>query len=210
MNLVICILAVVVGLLVFNTFFGMKGKKFDLYFGVPGSGKTTIAAWLTKGDLKHDKTVYSNVPLSGALKIEKADIGVFNIHDGRLILDEAGIDFNNRSWKSLTKEQIEWFKKHRHFGVDIAIFSQSFDDCDVTLRRLATCLYLMKKSMIPYFVKRKRILKKIGINKDTKQIEDQYYFQFLGTRYIFCPPLWKLFKKEERYYLPDKEFEVYQ
>ena len=204
------IIVILVGLLVLNRFFGMKGKKFDIYFGVPGSGKTTFAAWLTKYDLKHKIPVYSNVLLKGAYAVEKEDIGVFSIHDGRLIIDEAGAEFNNRKWKSLTEEQIRWFKKHRHFGVDIAVFSQSYDDCDVTLRRLATCLYLVKRSLIPGFVKRKRILKKIGINKDTRQIEDQYYFQFLGFRYIFCPPLWKLFKKEERYELPEKEFEVYQ
>lgn len=206
----IWILVIVLGLIVFNRFFGMKGKKFDIYFGVPGSGKTTFAAWLTKYDLKHNIPVYSNVPLTGAYEIDKSDIGVFNIHDGRLIIDEAGAEFNNRNWKSLTGEQIKWFKKHRHFGVDIAIFSQSFDDCDITLRRLSTCLYLVKRSIIPFFIKRKRILKKIGINKDTHQLEDQYYFQFLGSRYIFCPPLWKLFKKEERYELPEKEFKIYQ
>ena len=206
----IYLVVILVGLLLFNRFLGMKGKKFDIYFGVPGSGKTTFAAWIAKGDLKHKISVYSNVPLKGAYKTEKEDIGVFNIHDGRLIIDEAGAEFNNRNWKSLTGEQIKWFKKHRHFGVDIAVFSQSFEDCDVTLRRLATQLYLVKRSLIPYVVKRKRIMKKIGINKDTKQIEDQYYFQFLGSRYIFCPPLWKMFKKEERYYLPEKEFEVYE
>lgn len=206
----IYIIIILVGLLVFSRFFGMKGKKFDIYFGVPGSGKTTFAAWLTKYDLKHNIPVYSNVAIKGAYAIEKEDIGVFNIHDGRLIIDEAGAEFNNRKWKSLTEDQIRWFKKHRHFGVDVAVFSQSYDDCDITLRRLATCLYLVKKSLIPGFVKRKRILKKIGINRDTKQIEDQYYFQFLGTRYIFCPPLWKLFKKEERYELPEKEFKLYQ
>lgn len=212
MILLICILAVAVGLAALNNFFGLKGKKFDIYFGVPGSGKTTVAAWITKGDLKQKIPVYSNVPIKGAYAVEKDDIGVYNIHDGRLIIDEAGAEFNNRKWKSLTEEQIKWFKKHRHFGVDIAVFSQSYDDCDITLRRLATRLFLMKKSIIPYFVKKKRILKKIGINKDTKQIEDQYYFQFFlfGTKYIFCPPLWKLFKKEERYDLPEKEFEVYQ
>ena len=206
----IYLVVILVGLLLFNRFLGMKGKKFDIYFGVPGSGKTTFAAWIAKGDLKHKIPVYSNVPLKGAYKTDKEDIGVFNIHDGRLIIDEAGAEFNNRNWKSLTGEQIKWFKKHRHFGVDIAVFSQSFEDCDVTLRRLATQLYLVKRSLIPYVVKRKRIMKKIGINKDTKQIEDQYYFQFLGSRYIFCPPLWKMFKKEERYYLPEKEFEVYE
>lgn len=202
-------LGLLVGLLVINRVFGLKGKKFDIYFGVPGSGKTTFAAWLSKGDIKHKVRVYSNVPIKGTYEISKEDIGVYNIHDGRLILDEAGAEFNNRKWKSFTDEQIKWFKKHRHFGVDIACFSQSFDDCDVTLRRLATCLYLVKKSVIPFFVKRKRILKKIGINRDTKQLEDQYYFQFLGSRYIFCPSLWKMFKKEERYYLPEKEFRIY-
>lgn len=207
--MIMVVLGFVVGLMILDRYFGLKGKSFDIYFGVPGSGKTTFAAWLAKGDFKRKKVVYSNVPIKGALEVDKDDIGVYSIHDGRLILDEAGSEFNNRRWKSLTDEQIKWFKKHRHFGVDIACFSQSFEDCDVTLRRLATRYYLVKRSLIPFCVKRKRILKKIGINKDTKQIEDQFYFQFLGFRYIFCPVLWKLFKKEERYDLPEKEFRIY-
>ena len=49
------------------------------YFGVPGSGKTTVAAYLAKKDLKKKRNVYSNVPITGAYKISKEDIGKFLI-----------------------------------------------------------------------------------------------------------------------------------
>lgn len=32
-----------------------RNNYFDTYFGVPGSGKTTVAAWLTKHTLKKKK-----------------------------------------------------------------------------------------------------------------------------------------------------------
>ena len=182
---------------------------FDTYFGVPGSGKTTIAAWLAKISLKKRNNVYSNVSILGAYEIDKSDIGKYKIEDGLLLLDECGSDFNNRNYKAMTPEQIEWFKKHRHYGVDVVCFSQYWNDIDIILRNLSTNLYLIKPSIIPFFIKRKRIGKRISIDKESKQIIDEYYFVPFSGFYFFAPGVWKLFKTNERKDLPYKDFKIY-
>ena len=107
-----------------------------IFFGVPGSGKTTLAAKFVHDNLKHGIKTFSNVPIKGALLFETSDLGVYDISDGCMVLDEAGIAFNNRKFKTLSQSTIEWLKLHRHYGIrDIYVFSQSYDDMDITLRR---------------------------------------------------------------------------
>lgn len=191
-----------------------KNNLFDIYIGIPGSGKTTFAAWLTKKDIKKKRKVYSNVPIKDTYKIEKSDIGKYLLEHGSLIIDEAGIEYNNRnsakknSKNFMTDEEIKFYKYHRHFDMDVHIFSQALD-VDITLRRLSSEIYLVKKSFIPFFIKRKRILYRIGIDKDTRQLRDEYYFQLFGFRYIFSPKLWKMFNSHTTYDLPVKDFEKY-
>lgn len=190
-------------------FFFKSGNTFDIYFGVPGSGKTTFAAWLSKKRLKRSKKVYSNVDIKGCYAVEKSDIGKYDISDGLLILDEAGIEYNNRNYKSFSNNEVSFFKKHRHYNIDIAIFSQDFQDMDIKLRKLATRYYLVRKSMIPFCLSRKTIRKKIDIRKDTGEIIERYYFVFLSRRLIFAPVVWKMFNTHEREELPYKEFRKY-
>ncbi|MDD3346227.1 hypothetical protein [Oscillibacter sp.] len=89
------------------------------------------------------------------------------------------------------------------------MFSQSYEDMDITLKRLAQNYYVIKKSLIPYFVVMKRIKRRVGIDKTTHQIIDEYYWGFpaLSSRWIFTPPLWKLFNSYSRKTLPKKEWE---
>lgn len=104
--------------------------QLNVYFGVPGSGKTTYAAYLAREAQRESKVlrlcrrfpnrftnwilngknwkrpypVWSNVPISGTLRINaKEDLGVHLIQDGKLIIDEAGVEFNNRDYKSFPK-----------------------------------------------------------------------------------------------------------
>lgn len=182
----------------------------SIYFGVPGSGKTTFAAWLTRNDLKRGGKVWSNVPITGAYKLEpKTDIGSYMIAGGRVIIDEAGIEYNNRDFKEFSKKSLYFYKYHRHYQVAVDVFSQGFDDMDKKIRTLAQNLYVVKKSLIPWFVYRQKISKKVGINEVSKEIIDAYEFVPFSRRYIFCPPLWRMFNTISREVYPEKQWEVW-
>lgn len=168
--------------------------SIKIYFGVPGSGKTTLAAKIVLENLKRGVNTYTNVPIKGALLFDASDIGSIDISDGEMILDEAGIQFNNRKFKTLPQSTIEWFKLSRHYGIrNIHIFSQSYDDMDITLRRLADEIYVIKRSLIPLLFSKRRIKVKVGIDKDTHQIMDQYFFQFLGINTYVGYHYWHMF-----------------
>lgn len=184
-----------------------KGYALSIYFGVPGSGKTTFAAWLAKKDLKKGRKVWSNVPITGTFQFDpQTDIGKYMIAGGRVIIDEAGIEYNNRNFKKFSDEQNYFYKYHRHYQTDVDIFSQGYDDMDKKLRLLAQRLYVVKKSILPFFIVRKQIAKRVGINEMTKEIIDEYYFVPFGSKHIFSPFLWKLFNTYSRKELPQKEW----
>ena len=215
-----------------------KPYSLNIYFGIPGAGKTTLAAYLTKKAnkqawpitlaekypsklsdkilaspfWKRRKPVYSNVPITGAYKMDcHKDLGRYMIVNAKGIIDEAGIDYNNRKTKDMSPEEIYFFKYYRHYELDLEVFSQSHEDMDITLRRLASSFYLVKKSLIPGFVVFRRIYRKIGIDRNTHQIIDMYYFMpcGIGSKWIYSRPLWKLFNSFSRKQLPEKEWEVW-
>lgn len=180
----------------------------SLYFGIPGAGKSTFAAYLAKKDMKKNRNVWSNFGITGAYKCEKRDFGKYMISNGRLIIDEAGLEYDNRKM-SMTPEEIYFFKYHRHYQLDIDFFSQGLD-VDIKIRKLARHIYLIKPSILPFFIVRKEIGRRVGINDMTKEIIDEYFFVPLiagGSKWIFCPPLWKLFNTLSRKQLPEKEWE---
>lgn len=154
--------------------------------------------------------VYSNVPITGSYKLDaKNDLGHYMVYDGKVIIDEAGIEFNNRNYKNFSQENIYFFKYHRHYETNVEVFSQSFEDMDITIRRLARQFYLVKQSIIPYFVTLRKIHRKVGIDSNTHQIIDWYDFGLpvIGTKRIFSPVLWKLFNSYSHKELPQKEWE---
>lgn len=210
----------------------------NVYFGVPGSGKTTFAAYLAKrmakeshvirwakkhpGKLsekllasrffKRSMPVYSNVPITGAYQLDpQNDIGKYMICDGKVIIDEAGIEYNNRNFKAFPPDAIYWYKYHRHYECSVDVFSQSYEDMDITLRRLAQNYFVVKKSLLPFCIVCTKIRRKVGIDENTHQIIDKYYFglPILGSKWVFSPPLWKLFNSYSRRELPSKEWKVW-
>lgn len=208
MKLIMIVITVYMFMVVLELIFCKPGCRFDIYFGVPGSGKTTFAAWIAKKQFKRGNDVYSNVAIKNAYILEKSDIGKYLIENGSIILDEAGIDYNNRDFKKFSKEETYYFKYHRHYNTNVFMFSQDLD-MDIKLRKLATRIFLVKKSLIPFFIKRKEISKKIGIDKQTKQIIDEYNFRWFSTKLIFAPALWKMFDTYDRKELPKKKWVKY-
>lgn len=158
-----------------------------IYFGNPGCGKTTLAcrllykikknnARLAKKD-KFYKSKYYHCYTNFETKLAKEfpldKLGPMTPPvKSYLIIDEAGIEYNSRKYKSLSQETISWFKLHRHYQCDVDVISQSWEDMDITLRRLADQLWCLKK--LGPFTMARRIYKRVGIDENTHQIIDEY------------------------------------
>lgn len=183
-----------------------------VYFGSPGAGKTTHAASIALKYQKQGVKVFSNFPLSGCYQYDPVeDFGNFLIEDCIVLFDEAGISANNRKFKSLPHSFIEFLKLYRHFHVkDIYVYSQAPDDMDITIRRLSTEFYLLKKSIIRPFSYTRRIARIIGeIDPITHQLTDGYKYIPFSRRYIYRPKYYNMFDSWQQPYLPSKEFNQY-
>lgn len=178
----------------------------QIYFGVPGSGKTTYAAKIAYRNIKKGVKTYSNVPILGTYLFDVSDIGRYDFSDADMIIDEASIEYNNRAYKTMSKDAIKWFKLYRHYGIrNIYIFSQSYDDMDITLRRLSDVMYLVKRSLIPACFRIRRIGVKISIDKETHQIADTYHWQGIIPRYFCGSRYWYMFNSWSAPELPERE-----
>lgn len=121
----------------------------SLFFGLPGSGKTTLISYFAFRGVKNKnyKNVYSNVHLSieGVTYIDNECIGRFNLSDGLILIDEASLFADNRDYKSFDKKVKEFFLLHRHYNVDILLFTQQWDGVDRKIRVITDRVYYVYK-----------------------------------------------------------------
>ena len=186
-----------------------------IYYGIPGSGKTTTAAYLAR----HSKSgvVYSNVPILGAVKICREHIGCFDISNGDLIFDEAGSEFNARygtkknSSLYTSEEQAKWIREFRHHRIKrFSLFSQRVD-IDPILRGLCFKVYILQKIRAPFLVIligcKQRLRPNPPEGKKYGPLEEGFKLCATDIHFIFSPPLWKCFDSYEAEPLPFKDFE---
>lgn len=189
--------------------FSLPTEACLLWLGVPGSGKTTCAAWIAKHYLKDDKLrVFSNVPIAGTYKFDwKSDFGYFDMSNSIIICDEAGIYLNGRNWKNNFSDQsLEAAKKFRHDHMTLHFFSQSCDE-DPIIRNLSLDTFVVEKSLLKWFVKYRVIGSKIDILDSTKRHDFIEFWRPFSRKYVFCPPAWKLFDSWDSKPLPTKDWE---
>lgn len=135
----------------------------ELYFGLPGCGKTTLLAAKALAAVKSKKylNVYSNVRLSifGVTYISNECIGKYDLHDGLLLIDEATLFADNREHKNFPRHQIEYFLLHRHYNIDIILFTQQWDGVDKKIRVITDRVYYVYKGLFfgKWFTKYYRI-----------------------------------------------------
>lgn len=196
------------------------------FFGSPGVGKTTLSVKLAKLNGKKYRHTYCNFynTVPGCGTADLVELGEWTFPESSYIaIDEAGIEYNSRKYKSLSQEAIRWFKKHRHYACAVDVFSQSWDDMDVTLRRLSTQLWYMYR-IGPWTLCR-RVYKRVTVDKNTEQIIDGYKMASmlwllvwplqLGWPFdrkfmlTFRPFYYKYFDSWDKDNIPEKDFPVF-
>lgn len=187
-----------------------------LYFGLPGSGKTTLmSAIALEGCKKPNFNVYCNVPLNipKVIPITNDMVGKFNLHDGLILIDEATIFADSRKFKSFSDDLVKLFVMHRHFKVDIYLFLQNYSRTDLTIRMLADKVFWVRKlgpiSMaveIPMdvFIPKKDVSDNNGT---AGEIVNGYYRPPIWS-YIFAKKIWRkkyypYFDSFNTYHLPE-------
>lgn len=136
--------------------------------GLPRSGKTTFACKLIKEALQQGRPVCANFNNTLCPVIDGNKLGMYTPVRGSLVLlDEAGIEFNSRKYKSFSDYLIKWFKLHGHAEYTVYVFSQSWDDIDVTIRRITDELWFMRR--FPFVTVQRRIIKYMDIDSVTHQ-----------------------------------------
>ena len=176
------------------------------YVGLPGSGKSTIAAAYVQDCLKRNIKVYSNVPIVGANEYKVNDLGKYMIEHAILIVDEAGLEYNGRAYKSFSTETMKFAKLYRHYKIyQIILFSQA-NDVDKVWRDLASKYYIVKRighyitSAVPVTIDLDSSIDKSGI---VKTYTVPHGIKTLFSRnYYWMPKYWKLFDSWDAPVLP--------
>lgn len=130
--------------------------SISLYFGLPGCGKTTMLtkiACVTSRRIDRDRrcpynVIYGNIPLSGIdhyVQIDFDDLGKYDIRDALILIDEATLEVDNRDYKSFKDHSKRFFLLHRHYNVDICLFTQQWDAVDKKIRVITDRVYYMYK-----------------------------------------------------------------
>lgn len=179
--------------------------EVTVVIGLPGAGKTTMAAMIVSKCLKANKKIYSNVPIAGALPFDVKELGRYDMSNAYIIIDEGGLYYDNRGFKdNFDKASLEYLKLLRHRHNKVILFSQS-NDIDVKWQRMSGRFILLKRCLIS----RKMIIikRKLGVDPLTHQWTDMFYEctgiegllenkKFLPFRY------WKMFNSWEAPVLP--------
>lgn len=202
----------------------------SLYFGLPGCGKTTLMSALALKGIKSKryKNVYSNVKMciEDVIYIDNNCIGKYNLCDGLLLIDEATLFADSRDYKNFGKDRLQYFLEHRHYNVDICLFTQQWDGVDRKIRVITDRVYYVYKGLvfgkwitsyyrIPYGIiipdgKRKEGGEKLG------EIIQGYCKPNILIRLfspkLFRPRYYKYFDSWERPYLPElpKRYKAYK
>lgn len=116
--------------------------KLIMVFGKKGSGKTTFLAKKSYQYLKKGRPVYTTEHIPGTIHFDVDKIGYITFPENAvLMIDEVGMVWDNRNFKTFKPEVRDYFKYQRHEKHTVYLFSQTFD-VDVKLRNLTDAMYL--------------------------------------------------------------------
>lgn len=141
-------------------------------FGKKGCGKSSTLCKLAFLYIRKGWTVYSTEPIPGTHRLPPESIGWYELEPKSVILiDEVGLIWHSRDFKSFPKEVRSWFKLQRHRKLRVYMCSQSFD-VDKSVRDLCDEMWLLTNfaNCISW---QKRILKKFDVVEASGEAESR-------------------------------------
>lgn len=169
----------------------------ECLFAPPGVGKTIVLSKLGYQHKKKKWEVFSTDSNLGYKFIPPEKLGKFvfdKSKDNLLLIDEVSILYNNRNYKTFSKELITFFKKHRHQHVKIIMASQDYADMDKVIRKLCTRYYILDR-FCGLWVRGRRVKKNIALTQAMGEqcgtIAEEYVYDSFWSRgsrvYAFLP-----------------------
>lgn len=119
-------------------------------FGLPGSGKSTFLTMLAKQYQKKGYRVFVNkeYPIDGCYLYTWSDIGVYDMSNSVILIDEVSMYADNRDFKNFLNTVRDFMITHRHYHCDIIWCTQQYDGVDRKIRELTSRLFYIRPSSI--------------------------------------------------------------
>lgn len=162
------------------------------YFGVPRVGKNTMLTMMAQRELKRMKRgkskykhIYTDFYCEGCEKFSYSDFRKTKAYDSLFLIEEMGLDADNRDFKSFSKAERDWFVLHGHFNCDIIYATQDYSNVDKKIRQLTEELWYLRKSCLPFvrqITTAERIFRTISINEATSELVMGYRFATFTER----------------------------
>lgn len=179
--------------------------KLYMCFGKKGSGKTTLMTKLCLQYRKKGWNVYCDREIPGAVVFPTDAFGKYQFPPNSLILiDEVGLVWDNRNFKSFPEHVKVYFKYQRQYRHVVYLFSQSFD-VDKKIRDLTDHLYIIQNYANCFSIAR-RVTKFLTVSHASSNVSgeskivddykiDSLWLFFLGTvKVTYIPKYAKYFK----------------
>lgn len=183
-------------IILFWFFYNPQPYQTFIIFGKKGSGKTCDIA---KRSLKFQKKgikCYSNIEIPGNYLFDPRDIKQFTFEPGSVIfIDEVGLIWDNRNFKSFEFGINQWFKYARQYRCSVYLYSQA-TDIDLKIRLL--CDRMMYMQRIGKITLIRPINKQMGIATDMNgngQLVDTYSYGWIfDWKFNYMPRYYGMFK----------------
>lgn len=216
-----CFIFFLVVIFLFKIFDFFTGEFVNPYplifvFAKKGQGKSTFLAKQAVLHLRKGWMVYSTEKIPGCKLIPVKDLCNVELQPGSLLLiDEVGLIWHARDFKSMPKSTIEWFKLQRHRRIKVIMCSQTWD-VDKAIRQLSDELWILRKTLRVWSYG-KRILRQMDIleaqgESESRIVENLRYdsllFFWCGSRSLTFIPAWtRYFDSFAAPPLPEKSLE---
>lgn len=175
-----------------------------MVIGKPGAGKSTLMVRSIYRSKKAGRRVVCTdqhiADRMGVEYVPAQSLLSSGIRDCDLYIDEAGLEYDNRSYKTFSRDLLEFFKLHRHLGVSITLYSQQYD-IDKKIRDVCDGFSLVRP-ILGFFILERYVdivIRIIGADKSTdgvaRIVDDLERRSILrrGLHIYFAPRWWRCF-----------------